>query len=96
MLRGAMCVVRLVTSLLWQFSHLVIQYILNVINYRGGSPGSDVSGNVIDNIDDIRNGLLLDDKIHLYFGSGHLAFLKVCCSFHSGLFQNPNNSYVDS
>jgi hypothetical protein len=67
------------TSLLWQLSHF-IQYISNTVLHRGGTDDD------IDDIDDIRNGLLLCEILHRHFGVGNVAFLKVCCYIHSGLF----------
>jgi hypothetical protein len=67
------------TNLLWQLSDL-IKYISNVVHHRGG-PDDD-----IDDINDIRNGLLLANLLHLPFGAARIAFLKVCCYFHPRLF----------
>jgi hypothetical protein len=58
------------TNLLWQLSDL-IQYISNVVNHRGGPDDN------INDINDIRNGLLLSDLLHGPFGAGHMAFLEV-------------------
>ena len=66
-----MCVL---TSLLWQLSHLV-KYISNVVRHRGGT---DDSADDIDDINDIRNGFLISTLLHRPFGDGRFAFLKVC------------------
>ena len=51
------------------FSHLP-QYLTRLIVNRGG-------GHDIDDINDIRNGLLLSQAIHKVFGLGHMTFLMV-------------------
>lgn len=48
-------------------------YILNVVNHRGGT---DDSADDINDINDTRNGLLLISLLHRPFGAGELAFLK--------------------
>jgi len=40
------------------------------MHHRGGPPG-------LDNINDPRNGLLLELSLHRIFGRGEVAFLKV-------------------
>ncbi|KIK06019.1 hypothetical protein K443DRAFT_307295 [Laccaria amethystina LaAM-08-1] len=45
-------------------------YISNVVNHRGGPDDN------INDINDIRNGLLLSDLLHSPFGAGHMAFLE--------------------
>ena len=66
------------TNFLWQLSDLLIKYISNVVRRRDGPDD-------IKNINDSRNGLLLSIILHMPFGDGRIAFLKVCCYFHPGL-----------
>ena len=55
---------------------------MRLIEYRGG-------GHDIDNINDIRNGLLLSQPVHKVFGLGHMAFLMVI------IFIIPKRALVD-
>jgi hypothetical protein len=67
------------SNLLWQLSNL-IKYISNVVHHRGG-PDDDIN-----DINDTRNGLMLANHLHVSFGAGDIAFLKVRYYFHLGLF----------
>jgi hypothetical protein len=69
-------------SLLWQLSHL-IKYISNVVRHRGGT---DDSTDDINDINDIRNGLLLTALLHRPLVATELALLKVCYYLHPKLF----------
>lgn len=52
----------------------------NAVSNRGGT-GNDVDG--LAEIDDSRNGLLLNIQLHRALGDGEAAFLKVSYSFPS-------------
>ena len=60
------------------FSDLLIKYISNVIRHRDGPDD-------INDINDTRNGLLLNSLLHIPFGAISMAFLKVYCYFHPEL-----------
>ena len=59
-------------------SDLLIKYISNVIRHRDGPDD-------INDINDTRNGLLLNSLLHIPFGAISMAFLKVYCYFHPEL-----------
>lgn len=55
----------------------LIKYMLNLVKHRGGTYGSADLDDLVD-IDDTRNGLLLNVLLHRPFGASKMAFLKVC------------------
>lgn len=71
------------TNLLWQLSDLInLKYMSNVVRHRDGPDDN------MNDINDTRNGLLLANHLHVPFRASDIAFLKVCCYFHPGLFGN--------
>ena len=48
---------------------------LNLVKYRGGTYGS--AADDLGDIDDTRNGILLNSLLHRLFGTSKLAFPKV-------------------
>lgn len=50
-----------------------LQYIINLANHR-----HEAFDPPLDNINDVRNGILLVRQIHTPFGNSQVAFLQVC------------------
>lgn len=71
----------------------ISKYMQILSDHRGGAYDPRER---LDNIDDIRNGLLLDSHLHTTFGKSNTAFLKVCFVtalvyvHNSGTQQTPN------